>query len=189
MIYNNDIIDYINSFLYIENIILLLQSSKYLNNTININEIIYKKYNYEYKYFKIIYIDILRYNIILDNLLKANKNTLLLIKQKYFIDNTYKKNLLKLYIIFINLIYNINYPSYFEIIKYKIYIINNIISIINHIYKNDIIFCSLYVEIINTNSQTQYIYNIDNINNNYIEFNKLYNILQYNTILYNNLYN
>ena len=72
------------------------------------------------------------------------------------------------------MIYNINYPSYFEIIKYKIYIINNIISIINHIYKNDIIFCSLYVEIINTNSQTQYIYNIETIYIIYKQY--IYNI-------------
>jgi hypothetical protein len=181
--YNLDIFNIIISYLNFEDIIKLKQLSKYFIKNVNIIKFIKYKYNYNYDYFKNLYIDLYKYNIFLDKLIKINSNTLHLIKDKYLLYFKDKKNLYNYYNDSLKLLNN-NIDYTFNYMISKIFIIDLILPIINYIYKNNSTFCLLYSE----NKSGKHIFDIDIIQSHYIYFEKLYYILQYNTILYNNIF-
>jgi hypothetical protein len=186
--YNIDIFDIINSYLYVENIVLLTHVSKFFYNNINIPMIIHRKYYFEFDYFKELYIDVYKYNNILNYILHTNIDTLLIIQNDYFTYYKDTQNLNTYYNYFIHIIKN-EYTYYFDHILNKIYIINKILPIINYIYKHPNIFCILYSDIINNKKTKIYTFDIYIINEYFSIFEKLYYIIQYNDILYHMIYN
>jgi len=189
---NIDILNIIQQYLYIKNNILLTSTSKFFYINIDIPKYIKQKYNYSFEYFTYIYLDVFKYNIILNLSINENLNFINLIKNNF--PTRFKHTLYNNYEHFIDIInyetdYTDKYGYVFEFLLYKIYLINFIYPIFHHFFSDSISFCLLFSETNNENKKIKYSFDIDIINNYHIFFYHFYNIIKYNSILFNKFFN
>lgn len=188
---NIDIINIIQKYLYIKNNVLLTSTSKFFYININITKYIIYNYNHTFDNFKYIYTDIFKYNIILNQLIYDNLHTINLIKLNF--PQRFKNNLYNYFEKFTDIIdyeieYVNNYGFIFEFLLYKIYLINLIYPILHHFFSNSIIFCLLFAETNNDHKKIKYSFDIDIINSYYSSFDSFYNIIKYNSILFDKFF-
>lgn len=189
---NIDILNIIQKYLYIKNNVLLTSTSKFFYININITKYIIYKYNHTFENFKYIYTDIFKYNIILNQLINFNQHTINLIKLNF--PTHFKYNLYKYFENFTDIIdYEIEYVNkygfIFEFLLYKIYLINLIYPIFHYFFSNSITFCLLFAENYYDHKKIKYSFDIDIINNYYASFDSFYNIVKYNSILFDKFFN
>jgi len=188
---NIDILNIIQKYLYIKNNVLLTSTSKFFYMNIDITKYITKKYNYNFEYFTYIYTDIFKYNIILNLSINENLNAINLIKEKF--PSRFKHTLYNYYESFTDIIdyetdYTDKYGYIFEFLLYKIYLINFIYPIFHHFFTDSISFCLLFSETTNENKKIKYSFDIDTINNYHTSFFPFYNIVKYNSILFDKFF-
>lgn len=175
-----DILQYIQKYLYIKNNIILSSTSKFFYNNIDISCYIKTTYNISFSNFKEIYLDIYKYNIILNNCIIDNYDTIILICDK--MDNKYCKNFS--YIINYEIKFQKKYGYIFELLLYKIRIINYIIPTLLNYCENTAKFCLLYSKYVNNNKYTKYTFDVQLINKKYILYKSFCDVIKYNINLF-----
>ena len=84
--------------------------------------------------------------------------------------------------------YTDKYGYIFEFLLYKIYLINLIYPIFHYFFSDSILFCLLFAETTNENKKIKYSFDIDAINNYHTSFFPFYNIVKYNSILFDKFF-